>query len=126
MISKFAGGLGVYVGKIRGKGSSIQNYKGACSGVIPVIRLINDTTVYVDQLGMRKGSASITLDIWHYDILDFLEVKTTHGDERLKAHDIFPAVSIPDLFMKRLKKFLETNESQEWTLFDPYSVRHYL
>jgi ribonucleoside-diphosphate reductase alpha chain len=125
MISKFAGGIGVYVGKIRGKGSYIQNYKGACSGVIPVVRLINDTTVYVDQLGMRKGSASVTLDIWHIDILDFLQVKTTHGDERLKAHDIYPAVSIPDLFMKRLKKHLN-GEAQVWTLFDPYSVRHYL
>jgi len=126
MISKFAGGIGCYVGKIRAKGSKIQNYEGVCSGVIPVVRLINDTTVYVDQLGMRKGSASVTLDIWHMDILDFLEVKTTHGDERLKAHDIYPAVSIPDLFMKRLKKFLETQENQKWTLFDPYSVRHYL
>jgi len=125
MISKFAGGLGVYIGKIRGKGSYIQNYKGACSGTVPVVRLINDTVVYVDQLGMRKGSASITLDIWHIDIFDFLKVKTTHGDERLKAHDIYPAVSIPDLFMKRLKRRLE-GENQKWTLFDPYSARHYL
>ncbi len=120
MISKFAGGLGVYVGKIRATGAPIRKFKGASSGVIPVIKLINDTMTYVDQLGMRKGSASITLDIWHKDILDFLEVKTNVGDERKKAHDIHPAVSIPDLFMKRLKN------REDWTLIDPYYARNYI
>lgn len=120
MISKFAGGLGVYVGKIRATGAPIRKFKGASSGVIPVIKLINDTMTYVDQLGMRKGSASITLDIWHKDILDFLEVKTNVGDERKKAHDIHPAVSIPDLFMKRLKN------KEDWTLIDPYYARNYI
>jgi len=119
-ISKYAGGLGVYVGKIRSTGSSIQNKKGTSSGIIPYVKLINDTMTYVDQLGMRKGSASVTLDVWHKDILDFLEVKTNAGDERKKAHDIHPAISIPDLFMKRVKN------KEQWTLFDPYEARLYI
>ncbi len=113
-ISKFAGGLGIYLGKIRATGSPIRKFKGASSGVLPVVKILNDVMIYVDQLGMRKGSASITLDIWHKDVLDFLEVKTNMGDERKKAHDIHPAISIPDLFMKRLKN------RDKWTLFDPY------
>ncbi|MFN3598407.1 MAG: ribonucleoside-diphosphate reductase subunit alpha [Aquificaceae bacterium] len=113
-ISKFAGGLGIYLGKIRATGSPIRKFKGASSGVLPVVKILNDVMIYVDQLGMRKGSASITLDIWHKDVLDFLEVKTNVGDERKKAHDIHPAISIPDLFMKRLKN------RDKWTLFDPY------
>jgi ribonucleoside-diphosphate reductase alpha chain len=117
-ISKFAGGLGIYLGKIRATGSPIRKFKGASSGVLPVVKIFNDVMVYVDQLGMRKGSASITLDIWHKDVLDFLEVKTNVGDERKKAHDIHPAISIPDLFMKRLKN------RQKWTLFDPYYCKN--
>jgi ribonucleoside-diphosphate reductase alpha chain len=117
-ISKFAGGLGIYLGKIRAAGSPIRKFKGASSGILPVVKILNDVMVYVDQLGMRKGSASITLDIWHKDVLDFLEVKTNVGDERKKAHDIHPAISIPDLFMKRLKN------RQKWTLFDPYYCKN--
>lgn len=117
-ISKFAGGLGIYLGKIRATGAPIRKFKGASSGVLPVVKILNDVMIYVDQLGMRKGSASITLDIWHKDILDFLEVKTNVGDERKKAHDIHPAVSIPDLFMKRLKN------KDKWTLFDPYYCKN--
>jgi ribonucleoside-diphosphate reductase alpha chain len=117
-ISKFAGGLGIYLGKIRATGSPIRKFKGASSGVLPVVKILNDVMVYVDQLGMRKGSASITLDIWHKDVLDFLEVKTNVGDERKKAHDIHPAISIPDLFMKRLKN------RQKWMLFDPYYCKN--
>ncbi|MDW8095245.1 MAG: ribonucleoside-diphosphate reductase subunit alpha [Aquificaceae bacterium] len=113
-ISKFAGGLGVYLGKIRATGAPIRKFKGASSGVLPVVKILNNVMVYVDQLGMRKGSASITLDIWHKDVLDFLEVKTNVGDERKKAHDIHPAIAIPDLFMKRLK------QRGKWTLLDPY------
>ena len=117
-ISKFAGGLGIYLGKIRATGAPIRKFKGASSGVLPVVKILNDVMVYVDQLGMRKGSASITLDIWHKDVLDFLEVKTNVGDERKKAHDIHPAISIPDLFMKRLKN------REKWTLFDPYYCKN--
>lgn len=117
-ISKFAGGLGIYLGKIRATGAPIRKFKGASSGVLPVVKILNDVMIYVDQLGMRKGSASITLDIWHKDVLDFLEVKTNVGDERKKAHDIHPAISIPDLFMKRLKS------RDKWTLFDPYYCKN--
>ncbi|WPM32167.1 ribonucleoside-diphosphate reductase subunit alpha [Hydrogenobacter sp. T-2] len=117
-ISKFAGGLGIYLGKIRATGAPIRKFKGASSGVLPVVKILNDVMIYVDQLGMRKGSASITLDIWHKDVLDFLEVKTNVGDERKKAHDIHPAISIPDLFMKRLKS------RQNWTLLDPYYCKN--
>lgn len=117
-ISKFAGGLGIYLGKIRATGAPIRKFKGASSGVLPVVKILNDVMIYVDQLGMRKGSASITLDIWHKDVLDFLEVKTNVGDERKKAHDIHPAIAIPDLFMKRLKN------RQKWTLLDPYYCKN--
>ncbi len=117
-ISKFAGGLGIYLGKIRATGSPIRKFKGASSGVLPVVKILNDVMVYVDQLGMRKGSASITLDIWHKDVMDFLEVKTNVGDERKKAHDIHPAISIPDIFMKRLKN------REKWTLLDPYYCKN--
>jgi len=117
-VSKHAGGLGIYIGKLRAAGAPIRKFKGASSGVIPVTRILSDVMTYVDQLGMRKGSASITLDIWHKDILDFLEVKTNAGDERKKAHDIHPAVSIPDIFMKRVKN------REKWTLFDPYYTKN--
>jgi len=116
-ISKHAGGLGIYLGKLRATGAPIRKFKGASSGVIPVVKILNDVMTYVDQLGMRKGSASITLDIWHKDILDFLEIKTNAGDERKKAHDIHPAVAVPDLFLKRVK------ENSLWTLFDPYYTK---
>ncbi len=117
-ISKHAGGLGIYIGKLRATGAPIRKFKGASSGIIPVVKVINDVMTYVDQLGMRKGSASITLDIWHKDVLDFLEVKTNAGDERKKAHDIHPAISIPDIFMKRVKN------REKWTLLDPYYTKN--
>ena len=120
MISKLAGGLGLYIGKIRARNSRIQNFDNTASGIIPVVKLFNDMMVYVNQLGVRKGSISITLDIWHKDIFEFLEVKTNSGDERMKAHDIHPAVSIPDLFMKRLLN------KEDFTLLDPYHARKYI
>lgn len=115
-VSKHGGALGIYLGKVRALGSEIRGIENSSGGVIPWTRLYNDTAVAVDQLGRRKGSASITLDIWHKDIYDFLDLKTNNGDERRKAHDIFPSVSIPDLFMIRLEK------RENWSLFDPYSV----
>ena len=115
-VSKHGGALGIYVGKIRALNSEIRGHKNASGGVVPWIRLYNDTAVAVDQLGKRKGGASITLDIWHKDIFDFLDLKTNNGDDRRKAHDIFPSVSIPDLFMERLEK------RENWSLFDPYMV----
>lgn len=116
-VSKHGGALGIYLGKVRALNSEIRGVKNSSGGVIPWARLYNDTAVAVDQLGRRKGSASITLDIWHKDIYDFLDLKTNNGDDRRKAHDIFPAVSIPDLFMERLER------RENWSLFDPYSVQ---
>ncbi len=115
-VSKHGGALGIYIGKVRALNSEIRGYKNASGGVIPWIRLYNDTAVAVDQLGRRKGGASITLDIWHSDLYEFLDLRTNNGDDRRKAHDIFPALSIPDLFMERL----ETRQS--WALFDPYQI----
>lgn len=115
-ISKFGGGVGVYLGNIRSRGSSIRGVKGMSGGVNPWVKVINDTAVAVNQLGSRLGAISVTLDIWHLDIHDFLDLQTETGDIRSKAFDIFPAVSIPDLFMKRLK------EDGDVTLFDPHEI----
>jgi len=116
-VSKHGGALGIYLGKVRALNSEIRGVKNSSGGIIPWTRLYNDTAVAVDQLGRRKGSASVTLDIWHKDIYDFLDLKTNNGDDRRKAHDIFPAVSIPDLFMERLER------RENWSLFDPYMVQ---
>ncbi|MFZ2299899.1 MAG: ribonucleoside-diphosphate reductase subunit alpha [Candidatus Moraniibacteriota bacterium] len=115
-ISKFGGGVGVYLGNIRARGSSIRGVIGMSGGVNPWVKVINDTAVAVNQLGSRLGAISVTLDIWHRDIYDFLDLQTETGDIRSKAFDIFPAVSIPDLFMKRLK------EDADVSLFDPHEV----
>ncbi|NEZ47323.1 ribonucleoside-diphosphate reductase subunit alpha [Clostridium niameyense] len=116
-VSKHGGALGIYLGKIRALNSEIRGIKNASGGVIPWIKLYNDTAVAVDQLGKRKGGSAITLDIWHKDIYDFLDLKTNNGDDRRKAHDIFTSVSIPDLYMERLEK------RGKWCLFDPYEVK---
>src|SRR3989344_2353289 len=115
-ISKFGGGVGVYLGNIRSRGSSIRGVKGMSGGVNPWVKVINDTAVAVNQLGSRLGAISVTLDIWHLDIYDFLDLQTETGDIRAKAFDIFPAVSIPDVFMKRLK------ECADSALFDPHEI----
>lgn len=119
-VSKHGGALGIYLGKVRALNSEIRGVKNSSGGIVPWIRLYNDTAVAVDQLGRRKGSASITLDVWHKDIYDFLDLKTNNGDDRRKAHDIFPAVSIPDLFMERLER------RENWSLFDPYMVKKHM
>ncbi len=118
-ISKFGGGVGVYLGNIRARGAMIRGVHGASGGVNPWIKVINDTAVAVNQLGARLGAISVTLDMWHHDIYDFLDLQTETGDIRSKAFDVFPAVSIPDLFMERLK------EDGEWTLFDPHEISFY-
>ena len=115
-VSKHGGALGIYLGKVRSLGSDIRGYSNASGGVIPWVRLYNDTAVAVDQLGRRKGGASITLDIWHKDLYEFIDLRTNNGDDRRKAHDIFPAISIPDIFMERLIN------RQEFSLFDPHEV----
>ncbi|WP_059172857.1 ribonucleoside-diphosphate reductase subunit alpha [Bacillus sp. FJAT-27445] len=124
-LSKDGGGIGIYFGKVRALGSDIKGFKGMSSGVVPWIRLINDTAVSVDQLGQRQGAIAIYLDIFHKDIMNgFLDLKTNNGDERRKAHDIFTGVAIPDLFMEKL---LETDENGrsigEWHTFCPYQVK---
>lgn len=115
-ISKYGGGVGVYLGHIRSQASMIRGIIGAAGGVAPWIKVINDTAVAVNQLGQRLGAVSVTLDVFHRDIYDFLELQTETGDIRSKSFDIFPAISVPDLFMKRV----ENNEN--WTLFDPHEI----
>ncbi|HLS65679.1 MAG TPA: ribonucleoside-diphosphate reductase subunit alpha [Pseudogracilibacillus sp.] len=116
-LSKNGGGIGVYMGKVRGRGSSIKGFKGMSSGVVPWIRQLNNTAVSVDQLGTRKGAIAVYLDIWHTDIEAFLDLKLNNGDERLRAHDIFTGVCIPDYFMEQVEK------RGDWYLFDPHEVR---
>lgn len=115
-ISQNGGGMGVYLGHIRALGSSIRGYNGVGSGVIPWVRLYNDTAVSVNQLGQRAGAVSIWLDVWHKDIVDFLDLKTNNGDERRKAHDVFPGICMPDLFYKSLE------DGSSWFLMDPHNV----
>ena len=103
-VSKFGGGMGLYFGKVRATGSSIRGFQGAAGGVIRWIRLVNDTAVAVDQLGMRQGAVAVYLDAWHKDLPEFLQLRTNNGDDRMKAHDVFPAVCYPDLFWKLAEK----------------------
>ena len=115
-ISKFGGGIGTYLGNIRAKGSAIRYVKNASGGTIPWVKVMNDTATAVNQLGARNGATSPTLDMWHWDSVDCLNIQTETGDIRAKAFDVFPAVSVPDIFMKRAE------ENGTWTLFDPYEV----
>ncbi|MED4017460.1 ribonucleoside-diphosphate reductase subunit alpha [Sutcliffiella cohnii] len=116
-LSKAGGGIGVYLGKIRARGSNIKGFKGNSSGVIPWMKQLNNTAVSVDQLGQRKGAISVYLDVWHQDIFSFLDAKLNNGDERLRTHDLFTGVCIPDLFMEKVE------ERDDWYLFDPHEVR---
>ncbi len=119
-ISKFWWWIWSYLWHIRAKGSEIRWRKWASGGVLPWIKVMNDTAIAVNQLGARAGAISVTLDIWHLDILDFLEMQTETWDIRRKAFDVFPAISIPDLFMKRVLN------DEDWTLFDPKELRDVL
>lgn len=116
-LSKNGGGMGVYMGKVRARGSSIKGYKGMSSGVVPWIKQLNNTAVSVDQLGTRKGAIAIYLDVWHKDIEPFLDLKLNNGDERMRAHDIFTGVCLPDYFMEQVES------RGDWYLFDPHEVR---
>ncbi len=124
-LSKDGGGIGIYYGKVRALGSDIKKFKGNSSGVVPWIRLINDTAVSVDQLGQRQGAVAIYLDVFHKDIMNgFLDLKTNNGDERRKAHDIFTGVAIPDLFMEQLQEKDANGKSiGEWHTFCPHQVK---
>ncbi|MCM3708467.1 MULTISPECIES: ribonucleoside-diphosphate reductase subunit alpha [Cytobacillus] len=116
-LSKNGGGIGVYLGKIRSRGSDIKGFKGASSGVIPWMKQLNNTAVSVDQLGQRQGAISVYLDVWHKDIFSFLDAKLNNGDERQRTHDLFTGVCIPDLFMEKVEC------RGYWYLFDPHEVR---
>lgn len=124
-LSKDGGGIGIYYGKVRALGSDIKKFKGNSSGVVPWIRLVNDTAVSVDQLGQRQGAVAVYLDLFHKDIMNgFLDLKTNNGDERRKAHDIFTGVSVPDLFMKKLEEVDGNGRSVgEWHTFCPHQVK---
>lgn len=118
MVSKYGGGMGMYFGKVRASGSTIRGFEGAAGGVIRWVRIVNDTAVAVDQLGVRAGAAAVYLDAWHRDLPEFLQLRTNNGDERMKAHDVFPAVCYPDLFWKMASEDL----NQEWYLMCPHEI----
>merc|ERR1712187_1062762 len=114
LISKCAGGIGVAISNIRAKGSYIRGTNGYSNGLVPLLRNFNETARYVDQGGgMRKGSFAMYLEPWHADVYDFLELKKNHGKEEQRARDLFYALWVPDLFMRRVK------ENGNWTLFCP-------
>ncbi|MFN7161270.1 MAG: ribonucleoside-diphosphate reductase subunit alpha [Candidatus Gracilibacteria bacterium] len=113
LISKSGSGLSVHVHNIRSKGSFIKGNNGISAGVIPMLRVFNETARYVDQAGKRKGAFAIYLEPWHADIFEFLDLKKNHGKEEMRARDLFYGLWVSDLFMKRVKN----NES--WSLFDP-------
>ena len=116
-LSKMGGGIGVYLGKVRARGSDIRGHKNTSSGVIPWIRQLNNTAVSVDQLGTRKGAIAVYLDVFHKDILAFLDLKLNNGDERMRAHDVFHGICLPDLFMERVES------RGEWSLFCPHETK---
>jgi len=113
-ISKYSGGIGLHVHNIRAKDSHIQGTNGKTDGLVPMLRVFNSTARYVNQSGKRNGSFAIYLEPWHPDVEDFLEMKKNHGDEELKARDLFYALWISDLFMERVKS------NAKWSLFCPH------
>lgn len=117
-VSKFGGGMGMYFGKVRASGSAIRGFEGAAGGVIRWIRLANDTAVAVDQLGVRQGAVAVYLDVWHRDLPEFLNLRTNNGDERMKAHDVFPAVCYPDYFWEQARDHIE----DDWYLMCPHEI----
>ena len=112
-ISKWAGGIGLHVHDVRANKSHIRGTNGTSDGIIPMLRVYNSTARYVNQAGRRKGSIAVYLEPWHADIMDFLEIRLNQGDEEARCRDLFSAMWIPDLFMKRV----ETNGN--WSLFCP-------
>jgi len=117
VISKYAGGIGLSVNDIRAEGTGIAGTRGTSSGLVPMLRVFNDTARYVDQGGgKRKGSFAIYLSPWHKDVLSFLELKKNHGKEEERARDLFYALWISDLFMERVEK------NAEWSLFCPHQA----
>lgn len=119
-ISKNGGGVGVNVSRIRATGSWVMGKDNASGGVIPWIKLLNDTAIAVNQGGRRAGAVTVGLDIWHLDVPEFLEMQAENGDRRRKAYDVFPQLVIVDEFMRRVEA------KETWTLVDPYEVKQRL
>lgn len=119
-ISKNGGGVGTNVSRVRSTGSWVMGKQNTSGGVIPWIKLLNDTAIAVNQGGRRAGAITVSLDVWHLDVPEFLEMQTENGDQRRKAYDIFPQLVIPDEFMRRVIS------REDWTLVDPYEVREKL
>ncbi len=119
-ISKNGGGVGVNASRIRATGSSVMGKSNASGGVIPWIKLLNDTAIAVNQGGRRAGAVTVGIDIWHLDVPEFLEMQTENGDQRRKAYDVFPQLVIADEFMRRVEN------KQPWTLVDPFEVKNEL
>ena len=117
MLSKFGGGIGWDWTQVRSMGSYIDGHKNAAGGTVPFLKITNDIAIAVDQLGTRKGAIAVYLEPWHIDINDFLDLKKNSGEERRRAHDLFPALWLNDLFMQRVQ------EDAIWTLFDPYDTK---
>lgn len=115
--SKNGAGLGVYLGKIRSNGSDIRGFNGASSGVIPFLKIIDKIAETVDQLGARSGAVATTMDVWHMDLEMFLDIQSPVGDQNMRAFNIFPALAIPDEFMRQVEK------RGDWYLFDPHEIR---
>ena len=112
-ISKWAGGIGLHIHDVRANKSRIRGTNGQSDGIIPMLRVFNATARYVNQAGRRKGSIAVYLEPWHADIMDFLELRLNQGDEEARCRDLFSALWIPDLFMKRVE------EGGKWSLFCP-------
>ena len=116
LISKTAGGIGLSISNIRSTGSHIQGAMGKSNGIVPMLRVFNETARYVDQGRRRKGSFAMYLEPWHPDIEAFLDLRKNHGDENSKARDLFTALWVPDLFMQRVEN------DEHWTLFCPKTI----
>jgi ribonucleoside-diphosphate reductase alpha chain len=113
LISKWSGGIGLHISNVRSKSSLIRGTNGLSNGIVPMLKLFNDTAKFVNQGGKRNGSIAVYLEPWHADIEDFLELKKNHGDDEKRARDLFYGLWIPDLFMKRV------SENKLWSLFCP-------
>ena len=119
-ISKWSGGIGIHVSQVRAKDSIINSTNGKSEGIVPMLKVYNDSALYVSQGGgKRKGSTAVYLEEWHADIEGFLDLKKPIGDEMLRARDLFLALWVSDLFMKRLEQAIKTNEEVLWSLFCP-------
>ena len=117
LLSKYGGGIGWDWNQIRALGGVIDDHKSAAGGTVPFLKITNDIAIAVDQLGTRKGAIAVYVEPWHMDIVDFIDLKKNSGEERRRAHDLFPSLWITDLFMERIQ------EDSYWTLFDPYDVK---